>query len=151
CDRVSRYRDTLRRVARALAGAPGSAPCLFHPAPTFAAGENEEAMMLQSAAGDVHMPRQRRALVALTDNEVVALGLARSRFLAAEQEYVIKNRFMDLPKKVNVIVVSLKGITVLAKPDPLQSFADLAHVLSCPSSPFASLKPNVSNPSVNPP
>jgi hypothetical protein len=47
--------------------------------------------------------------------------------------------------------LSLKGITVLAKTDRLQPFADLAHALSCSSSALASFKSNVSKPSVNQP
>src|SRR5437762_1831993 len=32
------------------------------------------------AAGDVHMPRQRRPLMSAVDDEIMALGLTRDRF-----------------------------------------------------------------------
>ena len=88
----------------------------FHPAPTFAAGENEEAMMLQSAAGDVHVPRQRRALVALTDNEVVALGLARSRFLAADTPMSLRIWSSSCPSKSMSMLLASKASPYWLRP-----------------------------------
>src|SRR5215469_4084906 len=54
-------------------------------------------------------------------------------------------------EQIHVDVVGLEGLGVLAKPDRLQPFADLAHALSCSSNALASLKSSVSKPSVNHP
>src|SRR5580658_8851247 len=46
-----------------------------------AEGLRSRARRRRLPAGDAHMPGQRRALVAAIDDEVMALGLARDRFV----------------------------------------------------------------------
>jgi hypothetical protein len=64
---------------------------------------------------------------------------------------VLQRLVIDLLEKLHVDVVGLEGVGILAEPDDLQPFPDLAHALSCSSSALASFKSSVSKPSVNQP
>jgi hypothetical protein len=69
----------------------------------------------------------------------------------ARHAKVPQSLVMDLLEKIHVDVIGLEGVGILAKPDGLESFANLAHALSCSSSALASFKSSVSKPSVNQP
>src|SRR5215468_5447593 len=59
-----------------------------------------------SAAGDVHVPRQRRALVAAVNDEVVALGLAGDRLIDGSVKQLIPLRGAQCSAEVGGILLA---------------------------------------------